>query len=192
MYRKTIKIMINLNFSKSKIWPVMLLICMAVMVTSSCKDDDTDDYVLSNQEFVTRASSSNNFEVAAGAMAKTKGSLEAVRHYGEHMVTDHTTAGLEMQNLASQKGWVISDQLQQKEQANIALLTPLTGVAFDKEFTRIMVASHQDAVALFELASANMGVPDGDLRNFATAKLPTLKAHLQEAIALKTAVNPNP
>lgn len=127
MYRKTIKItiMINLNFSKSKIWPVMLLICMAIMVTSSCKDDDTDDYVLSNQEFVTRASSSNNFEVAAGAMAKTKGSLEAVRHYGEHMVTDHTTAGLEMQNLASQKGWVISDQLQQKEQANIALLTPL-------------------------------------------------------------------
>jgi putative membrane protein len=182
--------MINLNFRNIRIWQAMILMCFTVLVISCSKDDDTDNYILSNQEFVTRASSSNNFEIAAGALAKTKGNLEAVRHYGEHMVTDHTAAGLEMKNLASQKGWVISEQLREKEQANIALLTPLTGVAFDKEFARIMVDSHQDAVALFELASANMGVSDGDLRNFATTKLPTLKAHLQEAIALKTTVNP--
>jgi putative membrane protein len=181
-------IMMNMNFINRRMWPAMVLICCAILVTS-CKDE-ADEYALDNQEFVTKASSSNNFEIAAGGLAVTKGNAEAVRHYGEHMVTDHTAAGLEMKNLSSKKGLAISEQLQAKEQANLALLTPLTGAAFDKEFTRIMVASHEDAVALFELASVNMGVPDGDLRNLAAAKLPTLKAHLQDAIALRSAVNP--
>ena len=178
----------KISYTRKKIWLIFTLIGLTVSIVS-CKDDD-DDYAMSNQEFVTKASSSNNFDVAAGGLAVTKGNSAVVTQYGQHMVADHGAAGMEMKNLASEKSWAISDQLQPKEQALIGVLTPLSGNAFDKEFARIMVDSHMDAVALFEKASASMGVPDQDLRNFASAKLPTLKAHLQKAIELKAAVNP--
>jgi putative membrane protein len=169
-------------------------ICLAMLFVSagalmSCKDDDDDnEYVMSNQEFVTRASSSNNFEIAAGGLAVSKAENIDVKHYGEHMVADHTAAGLEMKNLASTKGWTVPDALQPKEQQNLAKLAALSGAAFDKEFAKIMVQSHQEAVALFETGSAPMGLPDPDLRAMASAKLPTLKTHLQEATELSAAV----
>jgi len=168
----------------------MLIIIGATAFSSCTKDDGEQQYAMANQEFVTKASSSNNFEVLAGNLALTKGENVEVKQYGQHMVTDHTTAGLEMKNLASTKGWSISTSLQSKEQQNLDKLTALNGAAFDKEFVNTMVISHQDAVSLFTTASSNMGVPDGDLRNMASAKLPALKEHLQHAIELKSKVNP--
>ena len=166
------------------------LMFVSATTSFSCKDDDDQEYKLSNQEFVTRASSSNNFEIAAGGLAVTRAENAEVKHYGEHMVSDHGTAGMEMKNLAAGKGWAVPDALQQKEQQNLDKLTALNGAAFDREFANIMVQSHQDAIALFEIGADPMGVPDADLRNLASAKLPTLRTHLQDAVALKTQVNP--
>jgi putative membrane protein len=171
-----------------KICLAMLMMVSATALTS-CKDDD-EDYVMTNQEFVTRASSSNNFEVAAGALAINKAENAEVKHYGEHMVTDHSTAATEMKSLANGKGWTIPTSLLPNEQQNLNKLNSLSGAAFDKEFANVMVLSHQDAVTLFETGSDAMGVPDADLRAMASAKLPTLRAHLQLAIQLRTQVNP--
>jgi putative membrane protein len=167
-----------------------MLIMVGATALTSCTKDDGEMYAMDNQDFVTKASSSNNFEVSAGALAVTKAENADVKHYGEHMVTDHTTAGLEMQNLASSKGWTVPTNLQPKEQQNLDKLAALSGSAFDKEFVNIMVLSHQDAVRLFETASSGMGVPDVDLRSLASRKLPTLKEHLQSATELKVKVNP--
>jgi putative membrane protein len=124
------------------------------------------------------------------SLALTKATNADVKSYGQHMVTDHTAAGLEMKNLASGKGWTVPVTLQTKEQQNLDKLSALSGSAFDKEFVNIMVISHQDAVALFEKAATTMGVPDADLRSMASAKLPTLREHLQHATELKLKVNP--
>jgi len=168
-----------------------LLMMGSALVFNSCKHDDDDpEFLMSNQEFVNRASSSNQFEISAGAMAASKGENEAVKTYGEHMVTDHTAAALEMKNLANGKGWDVPNSLLQKEKQHLDQLSHLTGPAFDKEFANIMVMSHQDAVSLFEAAAGGMGVPDADLRTMANAKLPTLKMHLEHAITLKNQVNP--
>jgi putative membrane protein len=163
---------------------------VATTVSSCTKDDGEEQYSMSNQDFVTKASSSNNFEVSAGTLALTKATNADVKSYGQHMVTDHTAAGLEMKNLASGKGWTVPVTLQTKEQQNLDRLSALSGSAFDKEFVNIMVVSHQDAVALFEKAATTMGVPDVDLRSMASAKLPTLREHLQHATELKLKVNP--
>ncbi|AOM78881.1 DUF4142 domain-containing protein [Pedobacter steynii] len=172
----------------NKINLVLLLITTIALV--SCKDDNNQDYAVSNQEFVTRASGGNNFEVAAGGLAMSKAEKAEVKHYGEHMVTDHTAAGLELKSLASQKNWSISEGLLLKDQAMLAKLAGLSGNAFDREFMRIMVQSHQETVALFETGSSPMGLADADLRAMASSKLPTLKAHLQEAIVLNAGLNP--
>jgi putative membrane protein len=166
-------------------------IALSLLITS-CKKDRGYDYSMTDQEFVTSASSGNNFEIAAGALAQSKGSNTAVKHFGEHMVTDHSIAGSEMKALADQKGWTVmaANQMETKHQQNLAILTAASGSDFDKKFAQIMVDSHQETVTLFELGASDNGVPDGDLRNFAAAKLPTLRAHLQEAINLRTTVNP--
>jgi putative membrane protein len=172
-----------------KLLPMYFLIIGIVL--SSCKKD-RDDYTMSNQEFVTQASSGNNFEIAAGALAQSKGSNSAVIHFGEHMVTDHGAAAAEMKVLADQKGWTVmpANQMEVKHQQNLAILAAASGTDFDKKFAQIMVDSHQETVALFENGAMEGGVPDGDLRNMAAAKLPTLRTHLQDAINLRTTVNP--
>ena len=169
------------------------LTCLALALTFttiSCKKDrdDEDDYVMSDQEFVFSASSSNNFEVAAGLLADTKGTNPAVKEYGAHMVADHTAAGLELKALAEKRGWKIAQQLNLREQRDLGILTAASPADFDRKFAEIMVFSHQEAVQLFEIAAAERGLPDAELRTLAQAKLPTLKAHLQQAITLRSAV----
>jgi putative membrane protein len=160
----------------------------SVCLFQSCSDDD-DDAMMTNQEFVTQASSSNSFEIQSGELANTKGQNPLVTAFGAHMVMDHTTAAQELAPLAQQKGWTLSQQLLKRHQDNLNMLTPLTGAAFDKEFARLMVVSHEEAVSLFRSASSSNGVPDSDLRSWAAGKLPKLEQHLEEARDLNDAIN---
>jgi putative membrane protein len=180
------------NKQKSQLMKLAAIAMSICLLTVSCKKDDDDDYTMSNQAFVTAASSGNNFEIAAGALAQSKGQDERVKHYGEHMVTDHTAAAAEMKTLADQKNWTVlgPTELMTKHRQNLDILIAATGTDFDKKFAQIMVESHQETVNLFEVGAANRGVSDGDLRTMAAGKLPTLRTHLQEAVDLKAAVNP--
>jgi len=160
-----------------------MLFSMVVLV-SSCDKDDDSEFRLGSQDFVNRASSSNNFEIAAGNLALTKGVRAEVKAYGQHMVQDHTGVGAEMMALANRKGWTVPTTLMPKEQASLDSLASATGAAFDAMFEKKMVVSHQEAIDLFEMAARADGVPDPELRDFAASKLPALRAHLQEATAL--------
>ncbi|MDQ0638474.1 putative membrane protein [Pedobacter sp. W3I1] len=164
---------------------LMVLVSLTILCLQACKKDNEENYQMDNQSFVTQASSSNSFEVQAGAIAVLKAQNAAVKHYGEHMVADHTSVGNEMNSLATSKGWVIGAALQPKEQANLQKLNNLDAASFDKVFMQIMVASHQDAVTLFSNAAGDMGVYDPDLRAFAEAKLPSLRSHLEDAVSLQ-------
>jgi putative membrane protein len=161
---------------------------LASLIVSCDKDKDDDNHTMANQDFVTQASSSNMFEVAAGNLALNKSGNMDVKAFGNHMVTDHGKAGTEMAALATKKGWTIPNALLKKEQANLDSLSGLTGTAFDQKFAAMMVVSHQQTIDLVERASSNNGVPDADLRGFASGKLPTLKEHLQDAQQLQTTV----
>lgn len=156
----------------------------------SCKSDDNDNYQMDNQTFVNQAASSNNFEIAAGTLATTKSQNSLVQQYGAHMVTEHTAVGTDMASIAGSKGYNVPTTFQAKEQTNINALSNLSGPEFDAQFVNMMIVSHQDAITLFQDASGSRGVSDGDLRNFAANKLPSLKAHLQDAQTLKTQVSP--
>jgi len=171
-----------------KLLSTVIIALITVFAFQSCDDDDVDNIRIDNQTFVTEASNSNNFEIAAGTLAMSKGESELVRDYGNHMVEDHTSVGVQLSALAQSKDWDISIELQAQEKIKIATLTALTGTAFDKEYAKMMVESHEDAVDLFTLASSSNGVMDTELKSFASGKLPTLKTHLEEAQTLKVAV----
>lgn len=168
---------------------LLLVLLGGAVVVSSCHKDKNNHFMMSNQDFVTQASSGNSFEVAAGTLAVNKGVNDSVKMYGQHMVTDHGKAAIEMAALASKKGWTIPDSLLQKDKKNLDSLSLLTGAAFDKKFATMMVTSHVQTMNLFQSAASSTGVPDEDLRNFAAGKLPTLRTHLGDAQAMQAYVN---
>ncbi|WP_176146199.1 DUF4142 domain-containing protein [Parapedobacter luteus] len=170
---------------------LLWLVMPCVLLAGACDDDD-DDRVdrMQNQEFVTLAASSNRFEIEAGELAGEQGADDRVIEYGNHMVMDHGMAGTELAALATAKGWNMPNDLLEKEREMLEDLMVLEGAAFDQEFARKMVISHEEAVSLFERASGPEGVLDEELREWAAGKLPTLRAHLEDARALNAQINP--
>jgi len=167
----------------------VMAVMFAAVTLQACSDDDDDNIRMDNQTFVTEAASSNMFEIEAGGLAVTRGNSEEVRDYGGMMVADHGATGIEMRALVSRKGWDMPDDLLARHQQNLDRLEGLEGVAFDREFAAIMVASHEEAVKLFSDASGSNGVSDGELKRFAGEKLPALRHHLEEARDLVEQVN---
>jgi putative membrane protein len=177
---------LNINISMKKLISLILVVLGTAIITPSCKKDH--HYDMDNQAFVTQASSSNLFEIAAGNLAVQKSTNANITAFGNHMISDHSKTATEMSALASQKGWAVSTSMAAKEQANYNALAALSGTAFDRQFAMMMVTSHQETVALFEDAASDNGVPDGDLRGYASGKLPTLRDHLKDAQTLQTQV----
>jgi putative membrane protein len=158
----------------------------------SCKSSDNNSYQMDNQAFVNQASSSNNFEIAAGKLAKTNSTNTLVQNYGAQMVTEHMSVGADLAAIAGPKNLNVAAALQTNDQANFNALSILSGPQFDAQFINMMIVAHQNAITLFQNASGPQGVMDGDLRNFALSKLPSLKAHLQEAQSLQSQIQATP
>ncbi|NEU07598.1 DUF4142 domain-containing protein [Flavihumibacter sp. R14] len=60
----------------------------------------------------------------------------------------------------------------------LGTLSQKSGAEFDREYMRMMVQGHIEAVSLFEQAASSR---DADIKNFATNTLPVLRDHLQSA-----------
>jgi putative membrane protein len=171
-----------------KLFTLALATIGIVACLQSCKDDD--NYQMDDQDFVTQASSANSFEIMAGTLATSKGQNVLVQQFGAHMIQEHNKVGEDMRNLAGSKDLDVPENLQPKEQANLNTLTAANGADFDTKFVDMMVLSHQETIDLFERASGASGTRDGDLRNFASSRLPALREHLQQAQALQKTLNP--
>ncbi|HZY36597.1 MAG TPA: DUF4142 domain-containing protein [Mucilaginibacter sp.] len=173
---------------KNKIFILLALLGSAVNI-SSCHKDQPVVYSLTNQDFVTDAASSFNFQVQAGNMAKSRGVNDSVKTYGSAMVKDDTSAYAALKTLAKSKGLTISATLQTNDQTNLNSLSSQTGAAFDQAYAQMMVLTHNQEMALLNLASQYNGVADADLRAFAFSLLPEWSFRLQQAYNLQTIVS---
>ncbi|MGN7203880.1 DUF4142 domain-containing protein [Pedobacter sp. SAFR-022] len=168
-----------------KLFFAFLLLAFALQSCTS--DNDDANYQMENQAFVTQALANNKFEVAAATLAQSKSQNSKIKQFAGKMISEHTAMGVDLTDLAKSMELSIPTNLEQQDQDNINALGLYTGATFDKEFTRMMVASHEKAVQLFTQAASNTGVPGADLRQFAGIKTPALQQHLKEAQALQTA-----
>ena len=131
------------------------------------------------QKFMEEAATGGMMEVELGSMAQEKASSQAVKDFGERMVTDHTKAGDELKALAQEKSVTLPEAMTSKQQRSVDKLTELSGEEFDKEYMKMMVKDHEKDVKAYQKASEK--VPDPTVQDFASKTLPTLKEHLQEA-----------
>lgn len=174
---------------------------LAVWMTQSCgdgaKNPQTEKPVDSAQninetvkpvdekssQFAVDAANAGMKEVAMGKLAQEKAQSERVKAFGTMMVNDHTKAGDELKALAEKKSITLPAELSTDDKKHIDDMAKKTGKDFDKSYIGMMVDGHENVVSEFEKASDN--VTDEDLKTWARNTLPTLKAHLDSAKAIK-------
>jgi len=156
----------------------LLVGCMAVVPLLAAPKSGTEPNA-SDVQFVKNAAEGGMAEVQMGKLAQDKGSNQAVKDFGQQMVTDHSKANEELKGVASSKNITVPEKLNAKDQALYDRLSKMSGAQFDREYMRAMVKDHETDIAEFKKASER--VKDADIRGFASKTLPTLEHHLQMA-----------
>jgi putative membrane protein len=132
-----------------------------------------------DRKFMDKAAQGGMAEVQLGQLAEKNASSQAVKDFGQRMVTDHSQANQKLTNLASSDGVTLPTSLDAKDQALYNRLSGLSGATFDREYMRAMLKDHKMDIAEFQ-KEANGGRND-QVKSFASSTLPTLQQHLQLA-----------
>ena len=139
-----------------------------------------------DMSFYKKAAEGGIAEVELGTMAQDKSPTQNVKDFGAMMVKDHSAANDKLQALASSKTVTLPTTSSVEQMAAKAKLNVLSGETFDKSYVKGQVSAHEDTIALFqkEISSGQ----DPDAKAFATATLPTVRAHLKAITAIATAM----
>lgn len=146
---------------------------------SSAGSADRMNHGSPDQSFMMKAAQGGMAEVELGNVAQSNGQNDDVKKFGQRMVNDHSKAGDELKNLASQKNVTLPTSLDAMDQATKDRLSGMNGAAFDHAYMTDMVKDHKTDIALFE-REARHG-QDPDVKAWAAKTLPTLRDHLKQA-----------
>jgi putative membrane protein len=179
---------------------INLMLIAAIFLTAACKDDENNDpgadLSQTDRTFVNNAADGGMFEVRAGEMAAAKGDSTSmgamhgdslsVKAYGRMMITDHTKVNDELKDLAQKKGTAVPTTLSTAKQQKLDSLSAVNGAMFNQMYMKMMVASHQETINLFQSQAA--GGNDTELKSWASEKIPALQHHLEMARMLRDSV----
>jgi putative membrane protein len=132
-----------------------------------------------DKTFIRKAAQGGMAEVELGKLAQQQGSDQAVKDFGQRMVTDHQQANDKLMALAQSMNVQLPTSLDKKDQKELDKLKGLNGAAFDKAYARAMRKDHRMDIREFE-HEAKSG-KDTQVKQFAETTLPTLKDHLAMA-----------
>lgn len=129
------------------------------------------------QDFVTKASTANMFEIQSSQLALERAEDPRVKGFAQEMIEDHVKAGESMKTALSQskEGAKPADQLDDAHMKSLEQLKAASGAEFDTLYIAAQSQAHQDAVALFSEYASNGADPA--LKSFAETTLPTLQGH---------------
>jgi putative membrane protein len=134
----------------------------------------------SDAAFVQKAARAGLAEVAAGQLASSKGNAATVREFGAQMVTDHTRANDELQQIAGEKGIAVPSEPDAEHVTMKARLESLSGAEFDRTYVQESgIRDHKAAIELFTDQATNGSDPE--LKAFAQKTLPTIEHHYSKA-----------
>lgn len=145
---------------------------------------ETANLSSADKDFMNRAAQGGAEEVSLGQLAQQNGQSDAVKSFGERMVTDHKAAGDKLAQLAEKKGVNLDDSVSTDAQKEHDTLAKKKGAEFDRAYMALMMKDHQNDVKDFQ-KEADSG-QDPDVKSFASSTLPTLQDHLNLAKQAKS------
>ena len=144
-----------------------------LILTASTALADSPD-----SSFIKNAAEGGMSEVELGQLAQQKATNPAVKEFGAMMVTDHTAANEKLKAVAAAKQVSLPDSPSLMQKASKKKLDMMSGDSFDKSYVKGMIDDHKADIKEFQ-KEATEG-KDPEVKAFAVATLPTLKAHLQK------------
>jgi putative membrane protein len=126
--------------------------------------------------FFSNAAEGGIAEVDAGKLAQQKAGTPALKDFGAMMVKDHSAANAKLQAIAASQNVKLPSSASVMQMASQKELQMMSGDSFDKSYIKDQIKAHEDTMELFkkEIATGK----DPQAREFATATLPTVQAHL--------------
>jgi putative membrane protein len=134
-----------------------------------------------DKSFVSDAMADSMAEVQMGQLAGQKAGSDAVKSYGQMLVTDHTKALDELKPVASTLGVHPPQQPKPDARSTMARLSKLDGAAFDKAFVNVAVQDHKKAISLYQKEAKGQGAA----ADLAKQQLPVLQNHYDQAKSLE-------
>jgi putative membrane protein len=146
------------------------------------------DVAAADRTFVTVAASTGMLEVEASRLALERTKHPQLRGFAQKMVDEHSKSTDELKSIARDVGLTdVPTTTMGKYNAMLEKLRALKDADFDREYAaQIGVASHTEAIALFDQASKDVSNPQ--LKEFAAKTLPRLREHLKQSQAVAQAV----
>lgn len=138
------------------------------------------------QDFVTKASIANQFEIDTSKLALDRSQNSNIKSFAQRMVDDHTQTGEKLEEVLSNSnsGAEPASDLDTKHQKMLDTLEASSDDVFDRQYISIQTKAHEEAVSLFS-DYAKHG-QDKALKNFANETLPALREHLKHVRSLKS------
>ena len=210
----------------------VLLIALATVVTMACKNTPQPENQAANEpnqptigtagvdnnavstgdkNFVQDLWADGDAEIQLGKMAAERGASADVKRFAEMMVQDHTKAGEQLMQIATQ--YSIQPDAKEADEHKGAMdkLSKLRGAEFDREYINQMIDDHQDVVndlqrrvdyngsATDRITKGTTGADkntnvrpekannpvEAKLNQWAADTLPTAQHHLDEARIIK-------
>lgn len=161
-----------------KLLPVCLtagLVCLTVIPASA-------EPTAADRDFVQKAASGGMAEVQTAQLAQQRAASAQVKQFAARMITDHTQANSDLQQIAEQENLTLPSEPMGKDATETRRLSGLNGTAFDQAYAQDALRDHEAAVALFRKEASSGSDPA--LKAFAQKTLPILQQHLQLAQGL--------
>lgn len=128
------------------------------------------------EKFITNATIANKFEIDTSKLALDRSEDAEVRAFAQRMIEDHTKAGESMKAvLPTDANPTLGSMYDAKHEAKLDQLRNIREDQFDAAYVKVQTQAHDEAVTLFGDYAKNGD--EKDLKDFAAATLPTLKAH---------------
>ena len=168
--------------------PYLLAAALALAVTptfaqttqSTTTTMSSSPAMLDDKTFVEMKAQADMFEIAMAEAALQKSTHGEVRRHASIIQADHNKAMLDAAQASPIKP--MSTQLDARHQQMMAQLNAASGSDFDRLYTEMQIAAHQEAIQLHQ-NYANQG-QNAALKQVASMHLPILQQHLALTLAL--------
>ncbi|MFG2450950.1 DUF4142 domain-containing protein [Streptomyces sp. M41(2017)] len=101
-----------------------------------------------DREFVTKVRLAGLWELPAGQQAQERGTTQAVRTAGEHLIEGHTFLDARVRNVAARLGLELPNQPNPQQRGWLATLSAAHGTAYDRDFANLLRAAHGKVFAV--------------------------------------------
>ena len=130
-------------------------------------------------QFVVDATRDNLISISLCDLALSRSTHPEVKELAKNLSDHHTKAQNELAALAAKKNITIPST-PDTEASEYKTLNDKSGNDFEKTYYNKIVDMHKAAISRFEKAAQDS--KDADIRNWASAQLPTLRTHLDRAM----------